>query len=613
MKLQGRARQWAIYGLRLAFGIGILVACFTLLDVSALPEAFARLDAFWLFVTFVLNLIGTILLPAMVSKRALGINRIRMTLGELVVVNFTTRFYSLILPRAVSYGMRWLQYRRAGTSSDALALMGFEQMAQCVIMTSVTAIVLAFEYPRLGAEGLGLFVLMACAANLFIAAMTPYVVPVTTRWLARIVTVSERFAPQFVVRPLHRLLDAVRAFQSLKAHVHLSIVLLSLLSIAVIVLNWYLLARAIGIEISPWAILWIRGVLFLMLLSPITVGGIGIREAGIAGLMHLYGVPAYEALALSLTLFGAQVATGLVGAGLELWRYLSKPSPRPDLQAEEGAAGDAVPPSYSATMGVADPAAGWVPAPTYILRRAAILDWLKKSPPGRVLEIGCGAGALLGDLARAGYSGLGVESSDDARRVAVRLIGNQPGIAVSDRLPDPPTPDFDYLMAFEVLEHIENDSATLANWLHYLKPEGQVMLSLPAHRHRWNVTDVAAGHFRRYDRADVETLLRNAGLRIERLGSYGWPVSRVNEALRLAATRRSLRRSGIDPATIAHGDADRTAQSGVDRRLETRLFPLYGGLIGRVFFMLAIVVQRLFYDSSRGISFLVLARKVSAT
>lgn len=610
MKLQGRTRQWAIYGLRLAFGLGILIACFTLLDVSALPEAFARLDAFWLFVTFVLNVIGTILLPAMVSKRALGIDRIRMTLGELVAVNFTTRFYSLILPRAFSYGMRWLQYRRAGTGSDALALMGFEQMAQCVIMTSVTAIVLAFEYPGLGTEGLGLFVLMGSAAILFIAAMTPYVVPATTRWLVRIVTFGERFAPEFIYRPLHRLLDAVRAFQSLKAHVHLSIVLLSLLSIAVIVLNWYLLARALGIGISPWAILWIRGVLFLLLLSPVTVGGIGIREAGIAGLMHLYGVPAYEALALSLTLFGAQVATGLVGAGLELWRYLYNPSRRAGSHAGDDAAGA---PSYSATMGVADPATGWVPSPTYILRRAAILDWLKKSRPGRVLEIGCGPGALLGDLARAGYDGLGVENSADARRIAPRLIGDLPGIVVADRLPEQPTPAFDYVMAFEVLEHIENDSAALTNWLRYLRPDGQVMLSLPAHRHRWNVTDIAAGHFRRYDRADVEALLRDAGLRIERLGSYGWPLSRINEALRLVATRRSLRRSGIDPADIARGDADRTAQSGVDRRLETRLFPLYGGMLGRAFFSLAIAVQRLSYDSSRGISFLVLARKVATT
>jgi SAM-dependent methyltransferase len=262
---------------------------------------------------------------------------------------------------------------------------------------------------------------------------------------------------------------------------------------------------------------------------------------------------------------------------------------------------------------VADPATGWVPAPTYILRRAAILDWLKKSPPGRVLEIGCGPGALLGDLARAGYNGLGVESSADARRIAPRLIGDMPGIAVADRLPEQATQTFDYVMAFEVLEHIENDSAALASWVKYLRPDGHVLLSLPAHRHRWNVTDIAAGHFRRYDRADVERLLRDAGLRIERLGSYGWPVSRVNEALRLAATRRSLRRSGIDPAAIARGDADRTAQSGVDRRLETRLFPLYGGLVGRAFFSLAIAVQRLSYDSSRGISFLVMARKSSLT
>jgi uncharacterized protein (TIRG00374 family) len=198
-------------------------------------------------------------------------------------------------------------------------------MVQLFTMTTVAAIVLAFERHHLGTEGVALFLVMAIGAVLFAAAMTPFLFPATTRWLLAVVTFSDRVAPAFIARHLHKLIDAVRAFQHLRNDTRGLIILLSLLSIAVIVLTWYVVAQAIGIAVSPLAIVWIRGVLFLMLLSPITIGGIGIREAGIVGMLHLYGVPAYQALAMSLTLFGAQIAVGLIGAGIELWRNVAKP------------------------------------------------------------------------------------------------------------------------------------------------------------------------------------------------------------------------------------------------------------------------------------------------
>src|SRR5688572_255286 len=64
------------------------------------------------------------------------------------------------------------------------------------------------------------------------------------------------------------------------------------------------------------------------------------------------------------------------------------------------------------------PELGWVPAPRYLLRRHRALNLLKGLPRGRVLEVGCGAGALLNDLAGLGYDCTALESSSEARRVA---------------------------------------------------------------------------------------------------------------------------------------------------------------------------------------------------
>ncbi|MEM9760880.1 MAG: class I SAM-dependent methyltransferase, partial [Pseudomonadota bacterium] len=135
------------------------------------------------------------------------------------------------------------------------------------------------------------------------------------------------------------------------------------------------------------------------------------------------------------------------------------------------------------------------------------------------------------------------------------------------------------------------------------------LVSVPAHRRRWNVTDICAGHFRRYDREDVLRLFTDAGLQPRRIGSYGWPLSRLLEILRNIAKKRELARDGVDPATLRIGDAELSAASGSDRSLLARFYPLYAGPIGVSCLSLATFLQKAFYDSTLGVSFLVDARK----
>ena len=259
-------------------------------------------------------------------------------------------------------------------------------------------------------------------------------------------------------------------------------------------------------------------------------------------------------------------------------------------------------------LGVAVPELGWVPSPTFALRRQAILDRVRSWPRGRVLEMGCGAGVILSDRADLGFTGVGVETSEKALGVAAAVLRHASTVCVTDTLPEGQG-DFDYLISFEVLEHIEYDHDALASWVSRLRQGGACLLSVPAHPDRWNVTDVLAGHYRRYEKDQIVGLMTDVGLQPTYVSTYGWPATWLIERVRCAVRMRQLRRQGVNPGDIVLGDAARTAESGVERSIESRLFPFYSGRIGCWGVRQLARVQRLFYSRDWGISYLVEAVK----
>src|SRR5690606_20858692 len=135
-----------------------------------------------------------------------------------------------------------------------------------------------------------------------------------------------------------------------------------------------------------------------------------------------------------------------------------------------------------------------------------------------LLEIGPGAGMLMQELAAVGFSCHALETSPPARQLVT---------AVSKRfsndiaLHDTPSPEwesrFPLVMAFEVLEHIDDDHAAMRHWANWLRPGGTLLFSVPAHPAQWNAADVWAGHFRRYRKRELVDIVRENGLELEHI------------------------------------------------------------------------------------------------
>jgi SAM-dependent methyltransferase len=82
--------------------------------------------------------------------------------------------------------------------------------------------------------------------------------------------------------------------------------------------------------------------------------------------------------------------------------------------------------------------------------------------------------------------------------------------------------------AYDVLEHIEDDAAAIAELARVVAPGGVAVLSIPLHRRRWQHFDRVVGHARRYEPAALVALLARFGFVLDGFAPFGdRPRSRI--------------------------------------------------------------------------------------
>lgn len=133
----------------------------------------------------------------------------------------------------------------------------------------------------------------------------------------------------------------------------------------------------------------------------------------------------------------------------------------------------------------------------------------------QILEIGCGAGGMLGPLARFGnVTGLDISReylqfchSRGHRRI---VTGSGYELPFRDH-------SFDLVALFDVIEHIEDDLQVLREVRRVLRPGGRVFISVPAYQFLFSQNDRVAHHLRRYTASKLRKNLNAAGLQPAKL------------------------------------------------------------------------------------------------
>lgn len=146
-------------------------------------------------------------------------------------------------------------------------------------------------------------------------------------------------------------------------------------------------------------------------------------------------------------------------------------------------------------------------------RNRLIVSRLRKlgvEPGARIIDLGCGSGGVAAALARAGYDVAGVEG----HRALIDAASRRPETLtlwlhdLGRGLAEIPERERDVAALFDVIEHLEDPVAMVAEAVACVRPRGFVVGTVPALMWLWTGIDARSGHRLRYTAAKLRSQLQ---------------------------------------------------------------------------------------------------------
>ena len=310
------ARRRLFYFLKLAIGLAIVAFLFYKYDLSKVATAMLQLGPKAMFWIWFYTLLGLWFHSLMLQGTLRPLN-MKFTVLRLFVINLQIRFYALFLPGAANVVIKWQKLAKPGAQpAQALAVIAFTRIAHtlAVLLLAVTGMAMDGVFPWPSVQWLTtglLFLTAACMALSTSKRLGPRLDRMADSILRRMP------GPQNLRDKLNKIWAAFRGFRGMHLHQIGSIIVLTVVGQAFQTLGQIEIAHAVGADVSFWTQLWIRGVVLVCSTLPITLSGLGLREASMVGLLVFYGISPEIALAYSLGWFGLTVLLGLLGSLLD--------------------------------------------------------------------------------------------------------------------------------------------------------------------------------------------------------------------------------------------------------------------------------------------------------
>ncbi len=189
----------------------------------------------------------------------------------------------------------------------------------------------------------------------------------------------------------------------------------------------------------------------------------------------------------------------------------------------------------------------------FVSRRRGIAQLIKNLDLPRdasILDMGCSSGRMISKLNSMGYKNVtGIDISPTAiKQCRARQLHDTH--VMDGAAPDLPSKHYDFIIASDVLEHIEDSHGALKNWKQLLRVGGKAAIFVPAYEMLWSVHDEVNQHHRRYTRQNLTATLEKTGFNVIQSGY--WNTALLFPVLLARPLQRMV--NGIKPRMWKHTD-----------------------------------------------------------
>ena len=290
--------------LKVCFSLALLVLLLKQVGWQQTLETLSKARFSYLAAAFVLYLVG-IVVRAYRWQILLSALRMDIPLARLTNLYFVGTFFSSFLPTGIG-GDVVRVYELSKQSKRPIESVGtvlLDRATGFLVLFLIALVALLFSYPLI-APNVAAAILLLCLGSWAGLGLI-----LRRDWLERwgLLRIMDR------IKQLRELYESVTAC-GLKA-IGGALAISFVFNVLLIAVN-YLIALSLGVEIPLWYFLLFIPLISLLLILPISLSGLGVREGGYVYLFAQAGIPAPLALAMSLLFYALNVATGLIGGVL---------------------------------------------------------------------------------------------------------------------------------------------------------------------------------------------------------------------------------------------------------------------------------------------------------
>jgi uncharacterized protein (TIRG00374 family) len=236
---------------------------------------------------------------------------IPLSTWDILRINLTTNFYDMLLPGDFAGGViRWYKLALAGNNAGrALETLIMNRLAQTIVLVGSGLVfwMLDGRARAHGAVGAAIAALLGVLMLLQWSISQPAAIAKWTR-----LSLRASFIPEYIEALLVRVAQSTEN-GGVSHPPAVRLWGLTLVAEALALLSFYLLAVSLRIDLSLVSMGWVRCVVAIATMLPLSISGVGIRDATLVYLLNPYGVGAASAMALSFLLLGRRILTGLLG------------------------------------------------------------------------------------------------------------------------------------------------------------------------------------------------------------------------------------------------------------------------------------------------------------